>query len=86
MLIGGFVFLVGAIINAAALNVAMLIVGRIFLGIGVGFSLQSVPLYVSEMAPSKYRGSLNVVFQLSITIGILIANFVNYGTANIAGG
>uniref|UniRef100_A0A0A0KEQ3 Major facilitator superfamily (MFS) profile domain-containing protein n=1 Tax=Cucumis sativus TaxID=3659 RepID=A0A0A0KEQ3_CUCSA len=59
MLIGGFVFLVGAIINAAALNVAMLIVGRIFLGIGVGFSLQSVPLYVSEMAPSKYRGSLN---------------------------
>ncbi|XP_038890849.1 sugar carrier protein C-like [Benincasa hispida] len=86
MLLGSIVFLVGAIVNAAAINIAMLIIGRICLGIGVGFSLQSIPLYVSEMAPSKYRGSLNVVFQLSITIGILVANFVNYGTANIHGG
>lgn len=86
MLLGGFVFLVGAAINATAQNITMLIIGRIFLGIGVGFALQSIPLYVSEMAPSKYRGSLNVVFQLSITIGILVANFVNYGTANIDGG
>ncbi|XP_022159411.1 sugar carrier protein C-like, partial [Momordica charantia] len=78
MLLGGFVFLVGAAINAAAQNIAMLIIGRICLGIGVGFSIQSVPLYVSEMAPSKYRGSLNVVFQLSITIGILVANLVNF--------
>ncbi|XP_022151700.1 sugar transport protein 12-like [Momordica charantia] len=86
MLLGGFVFLVGAAINAAAQNLAMLIIGRICLGIGVGFSIQSVPLYVSEMAPSKYRGSLNVVFQLSITIGILVANLVNFGTAKIHGG
>lgn len=86
MLLGGFVFLVGAAINATAQNITMLIIGRIFLGIGVGFALQSIPLYVSEMAPSRYRGSLNVVFQLSITIGILVANFVNYGTANIDGG
>lgn len=86
MLLGGFIFLVGAAINATAQNITMLIIGRIFLGIGVGFALQSIPLYVSEMAPSRYRGSLNVVFQLSITIGILVANFVNYGTANIDGG
>ena len=40
MLIGGLVFLAGAIINAAALNIAMLINGRILLGIGLGFSNQ----------------------------------------------
>lgn len=86
MFLGGLVFLAGALINAFAYNIAMLIIGRILLGIGVGFATQSVPLYVSEMAPYKYRGSLNVIFQLSITLGILIANIVNYFTAKIDGG
>lgn len=40
--------------------------------------LQSVPVYLSEMAPYRYRGALNIVFQLSITIGILGANLLNY--------
>ncbi|KAF9594901.1 hypothetical protein IFM89_035062 [Coptis chinensis] len=86
MLLGGLVFLVGAIINGAAKNVAMLIVGRLLLGVGVGFSNQSVPLYLSEMAPYKYRGALNIGFQLSITIGILAANIINYFTDKIKGG
>ncbi|ERN03515.1 hypothetical protein AMTR_s00003p00270510 [Amborella trichopoda] len=38
------------------------------------------------MAPAKLRGALNIGFQLFITIGILAANLVNYGTANIKGG
>uniref|UniRef100_A0A2N9FHT7 Major facilitator superfamily (MFS) profile domain-containing protein n=1 Tax=Fagus sylvatica TaxID=28930 RepID=A0A2N9FHT7_FAGSY len=74
------------LINAAAQNIAMLIIGRILLGIGVGFANQAVPLYLSEMAPYKLRGSLNVVFQLCITIGILIANVVNYLTSKMEGG
>ncbi|XP_066309027.1 LOW QUALITY PROTEIN: sugar transport protein MST8-like [Miscanthus floridulus] len=86
MLGGGAIFLVGAVLNGLAQNVAMLIIGRIFLGIGVGFSNQSVPLYLSEMAPAKMRGMLNISFQLMITIGILIANLINYFTAKIAGG
>jgi MFS transporter, SP family, sugar:H+ symporter len=40
MLGGGAIFLVGAVLNGLAQNVAMLIIGRIFLGIGVGFSNQ----------------------------------------------
>lgn len=47
---------------------------------------QSVPLYLSEMAPYKYRGALNIGFQLSITVGILIANVLNYFFAKIKGG
>ncbi|XP_030476923.1 sugar carrier protein C-like [Syzygium oleosum] len=86
MLLGGTIFLCGAIINAAAQNIAMLIIGRILLGVGVGFAIQSVPLYVSEMAPYKHRGSLNVLFQLSITVGILCANVVNYFTQKMANG
>ena len=40
MLVGGTMFLAGAVINAGAVNIAMLIVGRILLGFGVGFTAQ----------------------------------------------
>ncbi|XP_021735450.1 sugar transport protein 10-like [Chenopodium quinoa] len=78
MLFGGLVFLAGALLNAFAVNVEMLIVGRILLGIGIGFSNQSIPIYLSEMAPPQIRGALNIGFQLAITIGILAANLINY--------
>jgi sugar porter (SP) family MFS transporter len=80
MLIAGLSFLCGATLNAAAQDLAMLILGRILLGVGVGFANQAVPLYLSEMAPAKLRGGLNIMFQLAITIGILCANLINYGT------
>ncbi|XP_011070449.1 sugar transport protein 10-like [Sesamum indicum] len=83
MTIGGMVFLVGAILNGAATNVAMLIIGRILLGVGIGYANQSVPVYLSEMAPPKLRGALNIGFQMATTIGIFAANLVNYGTAQM---
>ncbi|RWW05610.1 hypothetical protein GW17_00031101 [Ensete ventricosum] len=83
---GGLVFLVGAALNGAARNIFMLILGRILLGIGVGFANQSVPVYLSEMAPAHLRGMLNIGFQLMITVGILAANLINYGTSKINGG
>lgn len=45
-----------------------------------------MPLYLSEMAPPTYRGAINNSFQLTIGIGILIANLINYGTEKIKGG
>ncbi|CAB4306354.1 unnamed protein product [Prunus armeniaca] len=86
MLFGGLLFMAGAIINGAAKAVWMLILGRMLLGFGIGFSNQSVPLYLSEMAPYRFRGALNIGFQLSITIGILVANVLNYFFAKIHGG
>jgi len=83
MLIAGVFFLVGVIFNGAAQDLAMLIVGRILLGCGVGFANQAVPLFLSEIAPTRIRGGLNILFQLNVTIGILFANLVNYGTAKI---
>ncbi|OMO90515.1 Sugar/inositol transporter [Corchorus olitorius] len=83
MQVASIFFLVGAILNAAASNLAMLIVGRLLLGAGVGSANQAVPLFISEIAPAKYRGGLNICFQMLITIGILIANIVNYFTSEI---
>ncbi|KAK4285201.1 hypothetical protein QN277_001931 [Acacia crassicarpa] len=83
---GGAAFLVGSAFGGAAFNVYMLILGRLLLGVGVGFANQSVPLYLSEMAPPRLRGAINNGFQFSIGIGALCANFINYGTQKIRGG
>ncbi|KAK1387782.1 Sugar transport protein 13 [Heracleum sosnowskyi] len=85
MLIAGAFFIVGVVLNTAAQDLAMLIAGRILLGCGVGFANQAVPLFLSEIAPTRIRGGLNILFQLNITIGILFANIVNYFTAKIDG-
>lgn len=47
---------------------------------------QSVPVYLSEMAPTQIRGALNIGFQMMITIGILGANLINYWTAKLESG
>lgn len=83
IIVGSISFFIGAILNAAAKNIAMLIIGRILLGIGIGFGNQAVPLYLSEMAPAKVRGAVNQLFQLTTCLGILIANLVNYGTEKL---
>ncbi|GFP85301.1 sugar transport protein 1 [Phtheirospermum japonicum] len=86
MMTAGFIFLIGAALTGGAVHLAMLIGGRILLGVGVGFANQSVPLYLSEMSPYNYRGRFNILFQLMITIGILSANVINYFTNTIRGG
>ncbi|KAB5573619.1 hypothetical protein DKX38_000816 [Salix brachista] len=86
MMASGVLFAAGAIVNGLAKNVVMLIVGRLLLGFGIGCANQSVPIYLSEVAPYKFRGAFNMMFQLFITIGILIANLLNYVLARWVGG
>ncbi|XP_072986393.1 hexose carrier protein HEX6-like isoform X3 [Typha latifolia] len=86
MIVGGAIFLVGSVFGGAAVNVYMLILGRVLLGIGLGFTNQSIPLYLSEMAPPNYRGAINNVFELCISLGILLANLINYEVRKIAAG
>ncbi|XP_072994698.1 sugar transport protein 14-like [Typha latifolia] len=83
IMVGSVSFFLGAIVNAAAMNIPMLIVGRVLLGIGIGFCNQAVPLYLSEIAPSKIRGAVNQLFQLTTCLGILVADVLNYFTDKI---
>ncbi|KAL9239718.1 hypothetical protein vseg_014012 [Gypsophila vaccaria] len=84
--VGGVAVLAGSAVGGAALNVYMLILGRVLLGIGVGFANQVIPMYLVEIAPSKYRGAFNNGFHLSLSFGVLLANLVNYGSEKIKGG
>ncbi|KAL0304068.1 UNVERIFIED_CONTAM: Hexose carrier protein HEX6 [Sesamum radiatum] len=85
IIIGGVAFLSGAILGGVAENIYMLIIGRLLLGVGIGFTNQSVPLYLSEMAPPKSRGAFNYGFQLCIGTGSVLASLINYGTEKIKG-
>jgi len=83
ILIASTFFLAGAGFSGGAENKAMLILGRILFGIGVGFGNEAVPVFLSEIAPVQHRGAVNILFQLFVTIGIFIANLVNYSTSTL---
>ncbi|MDY0404202.1 sugar porter family MFS transporter [Virgibacillus sp. 179-BFC.A HS] len=79
------IFIIGALVLAAAPNMSTLVVGRLIIGLAVGGSTAIVPVYLSEMAPTQQRGSLSSLNQLMITIGILVSYLVNYAFAPIEG-
>ncbi|GJP37541.1 hypothetical protein CLOM_g21939 [Closterium sp. NIES-68] len=83
MLVGGVFFLLGAALTGGAVNIEMLVLGRVLLGLGVGSANQAVPLYLSEMAPAQLRGALNMMFQMATTLGIVAGQLINYGTAHL---
>uniref|UniRef100_A0A0D9W5P9 Major facilitator superfamily (MFS) profile domain-containing protein n=1 Tax=Leersia perrieri TaxID=77586 RepID=A0A0D9W5P9_9ORYZ len=85
MFFGGVMFLTGSIINAAAVNIAMLIIGRMLLGFGLGFTLQSAPVYLSETAPARWRGAFTSAYNAFVVVGILSATITNYLTNRIPG-
>ncbi|CAO2035276.1 unnamed protein product, partial [Urochloa humidicola] len=86
MLMGGALFFAGGAVTGAAVNIAMLIVGRMLLGFGVGFTNQAAPLFLAEMAPSRWRGSLTAGYQFFLALGVLTANLVNYATSRFPWG
>ncbi len=73
ILASAFVFGTGAIWTGFAPTVPQLMISRFYLGLAIGVSSFAVPLYISEISPSKIRGTLVSMFQLLITVGILAA-------------
>lgn len=73
----GVVFIIGTAIVSTANGYAMLMAGRVILGLAVGAASATVPVYLSEISPTKIRGRLLTMNQLMITLGILIAYLVN---------
>jgi len=63
---------------------AMLMVGRIFVGVNSGFGNTIVPTFVSEYAMPEARGALGTMHQLFITFGILVGNI--FGMRELLGG
>ncbi|MFC1643763.1 sugar porter family MFS transporter [Candidatus Omnitrophota bacterium] len=83
LLVSAVVFALGSLFSAMSTSTMMLIAIRLFLGLAVGIASFTAPLYLSEMAPQRIRGALISMYQLMITIGILMAyisdTFLSYG-------
>lgn len=79
-------FIIGAIIQVAAHSLWAMIVGRFVMGWGVGLASLVAPLYISELAPARFRGRLVVLNVLAITGGQLVAYAISAGLYHINNG
>ncbi|KAJ0109804.1 mfs glucose [Diaporthe amygdali] len=79
-------WIIGAIIQCAAIDRGMLCAGRVVGGMAIGIASSVVPVYQSEIAPREIRGRVVSLQQWAITWGILIQYFIQYGASNVGGG
>lgn len=81
----GVLFLCSSLGSAIAPDVLTFMIFRFVGGLAIGSSSVTAPLYISEIAPAKSRGSLVALFQFNIVLGILIAYVANYLLRDIGG-
>ncbi|PSR92312.1 general substrate transporter [Coniella lustricola] len=88
VILGCVIYVFGVVIqiatppNGSALGT--MVAGRFVAGVGVGFESAIVILYMSEICPRKVRGALVAGYQFCITIGLLLASCVVYGTESMS--
>lgn len=70
------IFLLGVLFAALSPSPTMLILSRLFLGLAVGGSTQTIPTYIAELSPADKRGRYVTVFNCAIGLGILSAAVV----------
>ncbi|KAJ5743760.1 Mitochondrial substrate/solute carrier [Penicillium manginii] len=83
ILYGSMVFFVGGAIQTAATGMAMMMVGRIIAGLGVGALSTIVPVYQSEISPPHNRGQLACIEFTGNIAGYATSVWVDYGCSYI---
>src|ERR1700723_179534 len=78
---GGILFIAGSMLAPLSPNVTTLAIARTLLGIAIGFTSVTAPVYVSELAPPQSRGMLIGLYQFALTGGIALADLVGYWLA-----
>jgi sugar porter (SP) family MFS transporter len=78
------IYALGAILSAVAVNAFMLLSSRTLIGLAVGADSALATAYIVEFAPARRRGSLAILQQWMITVGILVSYLVALLTLKIA--
>lgn len=78
MLVASILFSVSAIGCCLCDCFSTLVVYRIIGGLGIGIVSIVSPIYISEVSPARIRGTMVTLYQLAITVGLLLAYLVNY--------
>ena len=78
ILVADVLFIAGALGQAVIASVPGMVAGRTIVGFAVGGASLVVPLYISELSPSAFRGRLVTLSILFITLGQVVAYLVGY--------
>ncbi len=78
LILSGFLFTASAVWTALAFDFVSFNLARIVGGIGIGLASNLSPMYIAEIAPAESRGRFVSINQLTIVIGILAAQIVNW--------
>ena len=78
LIVAALLFAVTSIGNGLAPTFTLFVAWRILGGVAIGLASSLSPMYISEVAPARMRGKLVSVNQLTIVIGILLAQFINW--------
>lgn len=81
----GILFFVSALGTALVNDVYSFMLFRFLGGLSIGASSVVAPVYISEIAPPKYRGRMVISFQVNIVVGILLAYVSNYLLEGVGG-
>lgn len=82
LIITALIFTLGAILTALSPNLGIFILWRIIVGVSIGIAASVVPSYISEIAPSRWRGMMVTLYQLAITVGIAVSYWVDLAFAH----
>ena len=82
LMLAAFIFAMSSIGIAISSGLTLFVVMRFAAGIGVGMASMLCPMYIAEVSPAKVRGRNVAINQLTVVIGILITNLVNYFLAD----
>jgi SP family arabinose:H+ symporter-like MFS transporter len=78
LILSGLLFTASAVGTAFAWSFFFFNVFRIIGGIGIGLASSLSPMYIAEISPANMRGRFVSINQLTIVIGILVAQIVNF--------
>jgi len=81
LIFSAFLFIAASMGTGSAKSLDEFIFFRILGGIGIGLASNLSPVYISEITPARYRGALVSINQLTIVIGILAAQIINWRIA-----
>ncbi|OOG64050.1 MFS transporter [Rhodanobacter sp. B04] len=73
LILGAVLFVAGSLLSGAAWSPETLVAARVILGLAIGVATFTAPLYLAEVAEEHIRGAMISLYQLMITIGILVA-------------
>ena len=78
LIVAAIAFILGTLVSACALNPGMIVLGRLIIGLAIGVTSYTAPLFISEMAPPEQRGALVLLNGIAITGGEVLAFLVDY--------